>query len=145
MERTKLDEIVEEEWGAAGYIWDLILPAKRIAERAFRHGAEQAHEEQLKWFTYAHGMKPVDLRDVQPEPAEEKGWRHPYKPPIGVCQIPGCTDPPFEHPVDRRKGQRRQGIVPSDCLQTLDGKRWYGYPGTIIPDRRSGNDRRKAP
>jgi hypothetical protein len=105
--RNHLDEIVDEE-SMTEHSYRLM--AMRIAERAFRHGVEQAEGAVNGALDKSmQSVLGVNCEGVRPAPAEEKCWKHPYKPPVGVCQIPGCTDPPFKHPVDRRKGERRKG------------------------------------
>ena len=124
--RTRLDEIVEEEIRAeagdrhAGPMVAAIC--KRIAERAFRHGVEQAgtgmHEACKVRYSGIH----FDLRGVQPAPAEE---RHPeqdtvhaaqaerYKPAPAEEKVPvrcptcGGLPHPYPPSLDRRKGERR--------------------------------------
>ena len=147
--RSRLDEIVEEEC-IKGYDGTV---AKRIAERAFRHGVERdrgllqdildgacaAARSGTTWWTPAHVSSP---RDVQPAPAEEKA---------NECQRDG-TCPPFAHVFcqpNRRKGERRKGQEMCYAM-SLDPGWWclnkmtdHGCSSQSGLDRRSGKDRRK--
>lgn len=82
--KTRLDEIVEEEgrrWielmRPAPWTGDQVVVAERIAERAFRHGAEMggmaaiSHCEQIR----LDKAPPEFGYTVQPAPAEEKKHR----------------------------------------------------------------------
>lgn len=135
--RTHLNEIVEEETRPA---CDGVLAPRggylhRIAERAFRHGAERAYATNLEApFTY----KSVPwIFDIKPAPAEEKK--------IGLgCILAYKNKDGFFCP-DRRKGERRKGfemrVNRSFCLNTSTDR---GISCTSGTDRRSGDKRRKS-
>ena len=138
--RTRLDEIVEEERaclnGWAAYPAGL----HKIAERAFRHGVEQAHGV----FAY---LDP-NGRNVQPAPAEEKPQCSCRS--VGICCTPNVihrTDGPCF--MDSRKGERRKGTEDQACvLPPLDGKDVspiYQFNSRMfwLRDRRTGKDRRE--
>lgn len=168
--RNRLDEIVEEE--TAGKLFNVVgkqslaivgdetrASIKRIAERAFRHGVEQAWADCKRMidkevpttddliYKYSH-KTPVSA--VQPAPAgeclhiNERGFR---------VFIAGCC-------IDRRKGERCPWTfaaqMPCDKPNGHDGA--HGPAGEekprhigvdaggrtdYVPDRRSGKDRRK--
>lgn len=84
--RTRLDEIVEEEFYKQGGPYTMEY-GERIAERAFRHGVEQAMRE---WVAVKPGPA------IQPAPAEEKRCSHCFV----DCKCFHCRG-------DRRKGERR--------------------------------------
>jgi hypothetical protein len=153
-ERTRLDVIVEEELNRTFYCVGGQLEGQRevcdrIAERAFRHGAEQEWKNPHRY---------PDSREPVPAPAQEKrcssrvGDGHPYKPPVGICAVEGCGVPHYGHvppaeekSADRRKGQRRRGLEISAVLR--DGARHFHFNQQTICafpfDRRSGDDKRR--
>lgn len=158
--RTKLDEIVEDvlrEKGAVDPKWHLTefgLECERlIAERAFRHGVEQA-----QWAVATVLPPPgvLYLGRVQPAPAEEprsareyvmnaerltrEAWEAFHK---------GCAHGRCWCKPDRRKGERRKGLERNARVSYHIGPGqsfliWQiGFTKDWEQDRRSGKDRRK--
>lgn len=117
--RTRLDEIVDGVYRDGGSQADR---DKLIADRAFRHGVEQAG----RWV-----QAYIDLSVVQPAPEEEKR-------PFDVTGFQGHL-----HGVDRRKAERRLG---SEAKWLADLCGLYGpvfFNGVgVVSDRRL-KDRRK--
>src|ERR1035438_8950361 len=104
--RSRLDEIVEEEC-IKGYDGTV---AKRIAERAFRHGAER----HALWVKSVGDAAANVVPKMVPAPAEEKAgrthaWDCGISLSVGICT---CGNPgrcPFWGGAtnDRRRGERR--------------------------------------
>ena len=131
--RTRLDEIVEEEC-IKGYDGTV---AKRIAERAFRHGAER----HALWVKSVGDAAANVVPKMVPAPAEE------------TYQIRGVPWGSVRGGwIDRRHGERRS-VVSYDLIRTREAPgngpvvRLYhisnSMDGKYYRDRRSGEDRRK--
>jgi hypothetical protein len=142
-----LDEIVEEE--IAGLLWplppkstvaessrEIMAALKRIAERAFRHGAER----HALWVKSVGDAAANVVPQMVPAPAEHE---YPTK-TVAWGSVPGGW-------IDRRKGERRKvGHPEMEGTYSAGGMdlpmRLYN-PGPArdwwIKNRRSGQERRK--
>jgi hypothetical protein len=123
--RTRLDEIVEEEFEKVGRV--LVFSTgeicKRVAELAFRHGVERGIIEGRK---FDRGSRVEGFDHVQPAPAEENV-------PVR-CPTCGGLPHPYPPSLDRRKGERR--VIRDSVIGRVLG----AFPEM---ERRSGKDRRK--
>ena len=129
--RTKLDEIVDEESGQKPFATQ--EKCDRIAERAFRHGVEQALF--AEWGAQ-RPMTGLHIRSgaVHPAPAKE---------PTRFYLAPWCTDAAHIFGpcmCDRRKGERRRKHKEFFYGVRYHTKGLY----TSEPDRRSGKERRRV-
>jgi hypothetical protein len=123
--RTRLDEIVDQEYRPAGEhpsaLWRALC--LRIAERAFRHGVERGAAANARQYY-------LDTNLVQPAPAKEK-WNTTWW-------------------GNRRKGERREEVNwPQNWVHGYDGENsrpiyQASEHGAFMYDRRSGTDRRKG-
>lgn len=144
--RTRLDEIVEEEWTtlfparSIGPTDRMRARDQRIAERAFRHGVERRDKH-----PYFGTCSPPD---VQPGPP---GWRWEQPAPAGekwyrtTTMDYGTKTVTIDHSPDRRKGERRKVAA---WTRVFYGERQYwgwvdGKETGGGRDRRLGKDRRK--
>ena len=135
--RSRLDEIVEEEC-IKGYDGTV---AKRIAERAFRHGAER----HALWVKSVGDAAANVVPQMAPAPAEEKEWTQADSAAFWRRQC--APDSPFWgyfwKPRDRRQGERRKGQeLVSGASKTFNVTS-LSFPWSWQTDRRSGLDRRK--
>jgi hypothetical protein len=145
--RTRLDEIVEEEFRC--FLTDLAyanminVRVKRATERAYQEGVSDALMAegvgQIK--TGARVGLHVSGKDVQPAPAKEKC-------PCGP--VPHAPhEPPYHIRPDARKNERRMGNEARNFVhgptrpETRPIYQANDY-GSWQYDRRSGDDRRGA-
>jgi hypothetical protein len=137
-ERNRLDEIADDELKHMDETsrWSQGWLGYRIAERAFREGAERGVERVV-----GDAVKYFDLSGVQPAPAKEKclGGPVPHAP----------HEPPYHIRPDARKNERRMG---NEALNFVHGptrpetRQIYQVNdhGSWQYERRSGDDRRGA-
>lgn len=134
--RTRLDDLVDEEFRTEGWHSSMKFAAKRIAERAFRHGAEMGGMAAVRLCEQIRLEKapPEFGYEVQPAPADEKACTNCGHTPHGTDQCKRCASRSIlPYCIDRRHLKRRTGPHSRRILR--------GY--AMEPDRRSGTDRRK--